>query len=281
MHALIAGHLETFWWAARNGDFVDRFSILSGSAPALRAACKGGHVDVLAFVVDAMKTLDPPVPVGGYEKRRLATIAAEHGQVKLLQWLRDESLLAYREQVLEIAAKNNQLATLDWLWESHLPTQSQWRRLYIMAVRDNQLPVLEWAHRRQLPWHAHACEMAINCNQLECLKWLREHGCPWGVNPLGGNGQSFSRTVDEAWDWAAANGAPPCPDVNSGDPEGEAHTWDPDGSATGSDDAGEDDYDDYGPHGHGDLDGVEDEDDFYYHQHMLGATLGPPGLGHF
>ena len=133
-----------------------------GDLRSLRAVCKG-----LRDAVDAT----------GREIKNLSNVeAAELGEVSLLKDRHSRGLLPDWPLLCASAAKGGQLKVLQWLRENECP----WDELTCRAAADGgQLEVLKWARANGCPWDEKTCAFAAEGGHLEMLKWARENDCPW------------------------------------------------------------------------------------------------------
>ena len=79
----------------------------------------------------------------------MATEAARHGHLELVQWLCGEGGFAMDADVM---------------W---------------MAAGSGNLELVKWLRGEGCPWSADTCFHAISNDDVEVLRWLRANGCRW------------------------------------------------------------------------------------------------------
>ena len=107
----------------------------------------------------------------------LATAAAGHGHLELVQWLCGEQGFQMDPLVMGCAAMGGNLELVQWLrgegctWDT---------RACVLAARGGRLEVLRWLRDNDCPWDGVKCSWFAACGgHLETLRWARENGCPW------------------------------------------------------------------------------------------------------
>jgi hypothetical protein len=111
-------------------------------------AVKNGDVHTMTRLHDAHAS-SPGKP--WHEKNwsyKLCGRAAEHGQLRALQWLHNKQ----------------------FYWDASTT---------INAAEHGHLGILEWARKRNCPWNKWVCVYAAKHGHLHILQWAIQHGCPW------------------------------------------------------------------------------------------------------
>ncbi|KAL6076364.1 Ankyrin repeat domain containing protein [Balamuthia mandrillaris] len=142
----------------------------------------------------------------GYAAERWHTclIAAEHGALGLLQWLRAQGW-ALGGDLCARAASSGHLAVLRWLREQgcrwgpevlggaavtgHVEVL-EWAKAHGCPDNPNicqlaaiwgHLGALKWAREHSYAWDEEVCRRVVDGGHLKALQWLRAHGCPWNA----------------------------------------------------------------------------------------------------
>ncbi|RHY20933.1 hypothetical protein DYB25_000731 [Aphanomyces astaci] len=164
-----AGHLDIVQW-------LDANRSEGCTSAALHGAAVSGHVDVMSWLLDH-RSDDVEFSMGTFYN------AAEHGQLRVVQWFvshgyyqRPDGLNA--EYPLDGAAKNNHMATVEWL---HAQGDDASRGAMDLAAENGHLAMVQWlhAHRRE-GCSIDAMNWAANCGHLDVIQWLHTHrteGC--------------------------------------------------------------------------------------------------------
>jgi len=133
-----------------------------------------GYVDtdystVLRLVCRLFNDLSPKP-----SRKKLTTVAARNGHLKLLQWAREHGC-PWNEWTCWKAAEGGHLEVLQWAREHHCPWDEWtcWK-----AAEGGHLEVLQWAREHHCPWNEWTCRKAAEEGHLEVLQWARENGCP-------------------------------------------------------------------------------------------------------
>ena len=179
--AAYGGHLHVIKWAMNNGCVLDE--------DAFEAAAACGHIDVLQFLEDNA------CPWTGMASR----MAAKHGQLKSLKWIRKHGYSINVVYICEDAAEGmgkdtdpkQQLKTLQWLrkhncyWDEMICRQ---------AAARGDLAMLIWARENVVedengcsvawpcPWDSDVLRAAAHNNHLHIIEWAYNNGCPWTDN---------------------------------------------------------------------------------------------------
>jgi hypothetical protein len=152
------GH--AFEWAARNGR-LDAIAWLHAHHPGtmsdsfrvnvLKKAAEGGHLDVLKF----MYAENWPGLCFAHPSMipwHLCFLAAENGDIPMLQWLRQTGACGAEcdSRACWAAARSGHLATLKWLREQDPPCQWCCATTYHAALRGD-IAMLQWAIKQGCP----------------------------------------------------------------------------------------------------------------------------------
>ena len=130
--------------------------------------------------------------------------AAKQGCLSTLRSLHRRGRAELTVGLCASAAEGGQLKVLQWLRENECPWDEDTCRAGAAAKGCN-LEVLKWARANGCPWDESTCEYAAARGYLEMLKWTRENDCPWDEGTcayaaLGGHLETLK--------WARANGCP-------------------------------------------------------------------------
>jgi len=216
--AALGGHLEVLKWLRANGCPLNVWVVNN--------AVQGGHMDVLEWVVGEEK-MEP--------EQYTWSVAAERGNIEMLEWLRAHQC-PNDYLAISAAAAKGQLTAIKWLVEhrlggilnsrtlemaagyGHLGVV-KWLRLQgggrncvwmiSMASRiavNGHLEVLKYAIADGCPWDETVCSSAAEGGHLEVLQWARENGCTWGIIRPGA--RNLIARHPEVSKWAKQNGCP-------------------------------------------------------------------------
>jgi hypothetical protein len=114
---------------------------------------------------------------------RVSSVAAEYGQLEILQWLRAQiPPCPWSTWTCVSAAKRGHLEMLQWLRAQDPPCP--WGEDSCMyAAMNEQLNILKWLRAQDppCPWDEETCTYAAANGHLEVLQWLRAQNppCPW------------------------------------------------------------------------------------------------------
>eukprot|EP00873_Tetraselmis_striata_P007554 jgi/Tetstr1/427818/TSEL_001790.t1 len=131
-----AGRLDIVQWVLRRGGALDVIA-------AYRAAARGGHVAVLAWL---------PMPAEDSMERGACLAAVQAGHLQVLRWM---------------ASRPG--ATLD----------SAYPYFCSAAARGGHLEVLQWLRERGCAWDQSTCSAAARAGHIELLRWAIRHSCPF------------------------------------------------------------------------------------------------------
>ncbi|KAL6052372.1 Ankyrin repeat domain containing protein [Balamuthia mandrillaris] len=227
--AALAGHVKTLQWMKKATKGLLKPSRIS------RKAAKGGHLDVLQWVVEELNfdpTGDTKVFCGAARggslemlqwlcdrgavcsgKSDACAAAAKGGHMEVLQWLLSNGGLL-DGSVFQNAAKGGHVTMLQWLWENNCPWS---RRAFRGAVDKGRMEALRWLYDLKGPKLLQesdaflVTELAARNGHLEVLKFLRtevDPPCPWSVET---SNAALSANSIELLRWMREEAKPPCP----------------------------------------------------------------------
>jgi len=130
-----------------------------------------------------------------------AGLAAQHGHVEILIWLRENGV-EFDSWTCSRAAEGNQLATLQWLRASGSPCDE---RTCTRAASHGHIAVLEYAIGQGITCGAWTCMDVAWHGNLDMLKWLRERDVVWDEDTLVVSAENGHH---ELFKWAKDNGCP-------------------------------------------------------------------------
>ncbi len=171
---------------------------------------------VLADVLARPATLDWAVNETGAMPQALraeaCNIAAKHGHLSGLQWLRSRAY-PWDKRVCANAALGGHLELLQWAFFLGQINRVDFRTndcpwdswVSAHAAYGGHLELLRWARAAGCPWDEGATANAAEGGHLETLDWLRENGCPWNVWTTT---CAASSSQLKALQWARNNGCP-------------------------------------------------------------------------
>lgn len=135
-------------------------------------------------------------------------IAAEHGHIECLKFLRRVCGLSWDKFTFYAAAQHGQLECIKYLHENWCPWTSAVavatvyggylnclkylydngcpvdERVMSYAAYYGHLDMLKYLHSAGCPWNENACLYAAESGHLDCLKFLHSSGCPWNYLTL-------------------------------------------------------------------------------------------------
>ncbi len=123
------------------------------------------------FVCSRWRLLSPL----SFPSSAFATVAAEGGHLKVLQWARSQGC-PWDGQTCAMAARGGHLEVLQWLRTQGCPW-NEWTGKN--AACRGHLKMLKWARSQGCPWDETTCDQAARGGHLEVLQWVRSQGCPW------------------------------------------------------------------------------------------------------
>ncbi len=107
---------------------------------------------------------------------RLFQLAAEKGNIKILDWLRDNDC-PWHEQTFLTAINHGDLYLCMWLKRDGCPWDAS--TFFMAAGKNSKLHILQWLQENGCPWDEQTYYPAVMEGNLDAVRWLRENGCPW------------------------------------------------------------------------------------------------------
>ena len=101
--------------------------------------------------------------------------AAKQGCLSTLRSLHRRGRAELTVGLCASAAKGGQLKVLQWLRENECPWEEDTCRA---ATKGGHLEVLKWARANGCPWDEETCAWAAENGHLEVLKWAHANGAP-------------------------------------------------------------------------------------------------------
>ena len=147
---------------------------LAWDGEATRQAARGGHLDLLVWLV----RFNCP-----FSAKDAAVKAAGRGHLHVLQWLHRNHAVPWDEWVTIAAARNGKLTALQWLRE---PAQGDeppripcpWNSWCVTnAAMSGHQAVVEWATANGARLRGHAMVAAAEHGHFELVLWMRERNC--------------------------------------------------------------------------------------------------------
>ena len=102
--------------------------------------------------------------------------AAKQGCLSTLRSLHRRGRAELTVGLCASAAEGGQLKVLQWLRENECPWDE---KTCEYAAKGGHLEVLKWARENGCPWDERTCERAASEGYLEVLNWAHENGCPY------------------------------------------------------------------------------------------------------
>lgn len=215
--AAIYGHKHVFDWLCELPHDVREFDLPRPSyedtlqtarvvdiTGACSGAAVGGHLELLKFLVE--QGFPAVCPTSDDYNYGVSRAAAEYGHINILQWVLDNHIEDWDEQVCRHAAGGGKLDTLKWLRANGCPWGASTCK---DAVEGNHLQVLQWAHENGCPWNESAfiaVHTAIGPDRSPlpqlCVQYLIQKRCPgWEKYTRGGRYYSiYSMSISGTWD---------------------------------------------------------------------------------
>ena len=163
-------------------------------------AAKHGRLDILRWV----RAQDPPCPWN----EQACELAASYGHLEILQWLRSqEPPCPWRDFTDYSAAAHGQLACLQWAHTNGCPSAE--KHTCEIAAQNGNLEILQWVRAQDppYPWTSSACTRAAEEGHLGVLQWLRTQNppCPWDKYTYDA---ALYSGHDKVAQWVRDNGCP-------------------------------------------------------------------------
>ncbi|KAG2495497.1 hypothetical protein HYH03_006441 [Edaphochlamys debaryana] len=173
-HAAREGDLPMLTWLHSRGCA----NLMSGYLALLPSAARGGHLDVVAWLVE---TFGPAAPLTA----GIFAAAAESGSPRLLTWLAERGCRWDGWAWVGAAAAGNG-ATLEWMVQRGMgPNMGDTAgEAYVRAAHNGDLLTLGTLRRLGSPWSpagdtfTRAILSRGRAAPLSALRWLRDRGCP-------------------------------------------------------------------------------------------------------
>lgn len=138
--------------------------------------------------------------------QQAAHSAACHGQIALLNWLKEHNLLSSDMSLWHYATCGCGAEALGWLCSNGYSSAMGSRRVAGAAALRGCRNVLLWTRAHGVRWDEITCMYAAYFGNLPTLQWLRESRCcPWGIKVT-----HWAREEghDYVIEWATDNGCP-------------------------------------------------------------------------
>ena len=158
--AALGGHLEVLKW------FHDQGCRLGDRAGAFAAA--SGDLEILQWVWERLPSLWGPDTFRS---------AAKAGNIKMLEWLRDQKA-DWDTNVLTSAAEGDKSEAVLWLLDNGCPRNDDEFPAATAAVGN--LSLLKTLKERGVKFTQHTLALAVLNGRKEVVEWLREQGCDYG-----------------------------------------------------------------------------------------------------
>lgn len=137
------------------------------------AAAKNGHIAILSYL---HSTWNDDHTIGCDWTVNTCYSAAESGQLETLEYLRS-SECPWSEELCSIgAASGGHIDILEWI-QGKIGRLSE--GLCWSAAKNGQLATIQWLVNEKYPIPIDIFDAAIIGGNLELLQWLKEQGCRW------------------------------------------------------------------------------------------------------
>ena len=154
-------------------------------------AIEKGNIEIMAWLLEhdrqgciAKQVGEDAVGAYGHEGGPCA-VAAEHGQLEALQWLRaperDRGPCPCGWHVCHEAAKNGDLSMLKWARTVSDPPLPWNEMTCTAAVQDGNLDLLKWLRNEanpRCPWDESVATEMAHYDRIDILKWARTEADP-------------------------------------------------------------------------------------------------------
>jgi hypothetical protein len=163
-------------------------------------AARGGSVNVLRWLHEMGSTLSTKTLFTAAKYRRLnvlnfldsagcpksdrgdaCRVAAQLGNLQVLQWLREHNCPWQPVDVVDAAAQSGNVQMMAWLLQPEQPDVELTAAAMRAAARANRQDMCEYLYSQDCPWSEGVCSAAADAGHLQLLLWLHEHGCPWNL----------------------------------------------------------------------------------------------------
>lgn len=197
------GHLHVLEWAVENGCPIDYSACLFGTLERSgillnvdilkwcyqrggRFATEEKHwlvkISVRRSYVDVLKWF---VEEGIVEKAEICNArqlerAAQHGKLKVLNYLRSEGVVWPHGQFTHMLVRKGYIDILKWLVEEGIEKKDKVceRHMLSLAARNGWLDMMKWMRREGAEWPEDIYLDACQSGSPYMLKWLLDHDAP-------------------------------------------------------------------------------------------------------
>ena len=200
----------------------------------LTAAVAGGHLEVVRYLLGlethpagcvpaAVRAHLAKVPDQRRTRCLMASAALTGGHLEVLQCLFANGWPRWDFDT-EIAAEAGQLQIVQWLHEDsakcgHYRSQGHSRRsqgdILNAAAAGGNIEVVKYLRAEGYPWGARTVWRAASYGCLEMVKYLHANGCPW--DPRAHEAAAKYGRNHELQAWMLENGGPIADDTNASD----------------------------------------------------------------
>jgi hypothetical protein len=182
-----------------------QLALVSREWRSLYAQLFPGHKTATAVMMAAVPLLAWARDMGLPDRlgfTRTTQLAAEHGYLGALQWLRANGCPWDGHAICDAAAKIGHLEMLQWARANG----SEWGVLVChCAVQHEHVELLQWAIANGCPGIERVCELAAMYGRLEVLRWARANGYPWDARV---RDMAARCSYPHILRWAIDNGCP-------------------------------------------------------------------------
>lgn len=170
-HIALCGKLKLLKWLVLNKYKLN----YKNSYHTIKAAAKGGHINIIEYLLDN----------GVEQTGEILFGAAETGQLNVIKWYINKygPLFDYfYENIIYTIIKNNQIKLLHWFHDNNYPKLS---KITTYAVIYNNIELLEWLYNHKYPLSNMAYYYCSISGNMNIMKWLINHNCPFYENITG------------------------------------------------------------------------------------------------
>jgi len=129
-------------------------------------AAESNCIKILKYLMDTKPIITTPI----------VKAAAKGNSVDVIQWIHNHQRLGNGYLVSLIAARHGNLAVLQWLKEH----EYQWNRwICTTAAENGHLDVLKYLHENHMTLYPMLSYSAALNGHLDIVKYLHENGCDW------------------------------------------------------------------------------------------------------
>jgi len=162
--------LDTLWWLTSRGYAVNYKIIILESV-----IHNSADTRLLAWA-DTYSSM----PVHEMSES-MCRIAATHGNLIALRWLRERRAPWQPTVVAACAARGDHPHVLEWAF-AHGCALDASTLMHALRYGSSEMRVAQWWHQRVAPastWSTRACSNAARSGNIRLLEWLRARGTPW------------------------------------------------------------------------------------------------------